>query len=138
MKETLTIYKTFLIGYVVLCVFIVGCDTKGQREPPDDSPVVQSVRPTDTERTDKLSEATRIKKWLKEQNYSVQPLGSGFTIRSSDGIGSISVSGNNNVAVSGKIKAEGMFGPGKFRLSIKGVGSAVFRFDTDGELQPAK
>ncbi len=85
-----------------------------------------------------ISEATRIKKWLKEQNHSVQPLRSRFTIRSNDGLGGVIVLGNNKVAASSKITAEGMFGYGKFHLSINGVGSAVFIFDANGELQPTK
>ena len=82
--------------------------------------------------------ATKIKKWLKEQNYSVRPIGNGFNIRSNDGRGNVTVIGNNNVVVSGKIRAEGMFGSGKLRISIEGIGSAVFRFDANDELQPAE
>lgn len=90
------------------------------------------------ENKQRSSVATKIKKWLKEQNSPIRPIENGFVLRGPNGQGNISTIGNNSVVVSGKIKVEGMFGDGKLRISIEGIGSAVFRFDENGELQPTE
>ncbi|MDE0085049.1 MAG: hypothetical protein OXU23_05005 [Candidatus Poribacteria bacterium] len=154
MKDTLTICKTFLIGCIVLCLFIVGCEVKDQREPLTESPAdrqspearknvdtqrstVKPVPPADIEQTNALSKeemdkATRIKKWLKEQNYTVFPYG----IQPSNGGGAYALGVGSSSHVD-KVTLTNM-GSNKVRISITGVGSAVFIFDANGELQPAK
>ena len=159
MKDILTVCKTFSIGCIVLCVFTVGCEVKDQRESPAKSPVdrqrtetekdvdtqrsvVKSVPLADTERTDTLSEkeiaiATKIKKWLKEKNYTIFPYG----VQPPHGGGAYAFGGSS--ASDGKVTISPLgfdtnIGASKYRLSVIGIGSAVFIFDANGELQPAK
>ena len=186
MKSTLVFSKTFLIGCIVLCVFIISCEVKEQRRPsaerPSDSQRTEAEKNVDTPRSaakpnhtsdtqrpdgssqEKITAATRIKNWLKTHNFIIEP------VEQQNGV--ISIDGNNNIVTgfsqggdmlirfsndlhrnngdvitsltkggsfsyNNKIIIDGLGGD-KCRISINGVGSAIFRFDANGQLQPTQ
>ena len=154
MKDALTIYKTFLIGYVVLCVFIVGCEVKEQKEPlpkervdpqrpvtqesaDEQESVVKPVPPGDTERTDTLSEAEKaeaekVKKWLKENGYTVTL----YSVSHKNGSTAMALGLGSSATVDNVTLVN--LGNNKVRLTLRNVGAATFTIDANGELQPTK
>ena len=154
MRDTLTIYKVFLIGYMVLGIFILGCEVEEQREPPAENPVdrqraetqksvdrqrkpVKSVPSTDTERTNTLSKkeidkATEIKTWLKKKGYTVTP----YSLSDKNGSTGMALGFGSTVNVNEvtllNIKNN------KVQLSVQNIGTAIFIIDANGELQPVQ
>ncbi len=90
---------------------------------------------TDTLSETELAEAEKIKKWLKEQNYSFHHAG---FIYSPNGTRLFSVEGISPATLDDRKVQMWALASSKFRISIKGIGSAAFRIDTNGELQPTK
>ena len=95
---------------------------------------------SDTLSGNEKAEAEKVKKWLKEQNYVVGP---GVLLPPNESVGLAGRLGAGTDSGSGKVTMmylgfDTNIGASKYRVSIEGVGSAVFIFDKNGELQSTK
>ena len=94
----------------------------------------------DTLSAKKKAEAEKVKKWLKEQNYTVFRGGlspPNESVGLASGLAAGTDSGSGKVTMM-NLGFDTNIGASKYRVSIEGVGSAVFIFDKNGELQFTK